>query len=157
MNTLPSPALIIDFKDYEQYHQSKGNKLLHMVGIPLVLFSLLGLLSHVVLWSPGAADALFRVDLGIILFFVGAIYTARIDAKLSVPYLLFAYLNYLLARHLSLPVLTGLQALAWIFQLAGHYVFEKKSPAFFSNLAQLFIGPLWIFAWMIGYYRPTQS
>lgn len=120
------------------------------------MFSLLGLLSHLTLWAP-VPDSLFRLDLGFLLFGVGALYALRIDSKLSIPFTLFAYLNYLLARHLSLPLLTGIQIVGWVIQLVGHYFFEKKKPAFFSNITQIFIGPLWIFAWMIGYYKPTQS
>ena len=156
MNLRPSSALMIHFKDYERYHQTKGNKMFHIVGIPLVLFSLVGLLAHVILWAP-SPDSLFRVDLGVILFLVGSIYAFRIDAKFSVPYLLYAYANYIFARHLSLPLLFWLQAIAWVFQFIGHLYYEKKSPAFFDNLGQLLLGPMWMFAWMIGYYKPTES
>ena len=147
---------MIHFKDYEQYHQTKGNKYFHIIGIPLVLFSLLGLLAHVILWSP-SPDSLFRIDLGLILFLAGGIFSLKTDGKFSIPYLAYCYFNYLIARHLSVPVLVVLQILAWVFQLVGHYRYEKKSPAFFRSLEHLFIGPMWIFAWMTGYYRPTHS
>ena len=156
MNALPSSALMIHFKDYERFHQTKGNKYTHIVGVPLVLISLLGLLAHVVLWAP-SPDSLFRIDLGIILFFCGAIFSLRVDKKLSVPYLLFCYLSYLLARHLSISTLVILQVIAWVFQLWGHYAYEKKSPAFLNSMSHLFIGPMWIFAWIIGYYRPSTN
>lgn len=145
---------MIYFKEYEQYHRTKGNKITHLVGVPLVMFSLLGLLSHVVLWTP-APEALFRLDLGLVLLIAGMIFSVRVDPKLSVPFGLYVVLNYLLARHLSLPVLAGLQVIAWAIQFWGHYVYEKKSPAFFTTLEHLFIGPLWIFSWVIGYYKPT--
>lgn len=154
MSILPSSALMIYFKEYEQYHRTKGNKITHLVGVPLVMFSLLGLLSHVVLWTP-APEALFRLDLGLVLLIAGMIFSVRVDPKLSVPFGLYVVLNYLLARHLSLPVLAGLQVIAWAIQFWGHYVYEKKSPAFFTTLEHLFIGPLWIFSWVIGYYKPT--
>jgi uncharacterized membrane protein YGL010W len=35
-------------------------------------------------------------------------------------------------------------------QFAGHYVWEKKSPAFFRNLTHLLVGPLWIAAKAVG-------
>ena len=147
---------MIYFKDYERYHQNKWNKYCHLIGLPLVLFSLLGLLSHVVLWAP-EPNSLFRLDLGLVLFFGGAIFSIKTDAKLSVPYLLFCYFNYLLARHLSVPLLVGLQAVAWFFQLYGHYHFEKKSPALLQSIEHVFIGPMWFFAWITGYYRPQMT
>ncbi|NDG85220.1 MAG: DUF962 domain-containing protein [Proteobacteria bacterium] len=153
MSTLPTSALLIHFKDYEQYHQTKGNKRTHLLGIPFVLFSLVGLLSHVVLWTA-SQDSLFPVDLGVILAIAGGIYAIRVDWKLGIPFLLYGYANYLLARHLSLNTLIAVQVLGWIFQFFGHIVYEKKSPAFFTSLEHLFIGPMWIFAWVTGYYKP---
>jgi uncharacterized membrane protein YGL010W len=153
MSSLPTSALLIHFKDYEQYHQTRGNKRTHFAGIPLVLFSLLGLLSHVVLWSASPAS-LFPVDLGVLLAVAGGIYALRVDWKLGIPFFLYTYANYLLARHLAIHLLIALHVAGWVFQFFGHIVYEKKSPAFFTSLEHLFIGPMWIFARVIGYYKP---
>jgi uncharacterized membrane protein YGL010W len=154
MSTLPSSALLIYFKDYEQYHQTKGNKLTHFIGIPFVLFSLLGLLAHVVLWAP-SPDSLFRIDLGVLLFLGAAIFCLRVDFKVAIPFLLYTFFNYLIARHLGFAPLIVLQVIGWVAQLYGHAAYEKKSPAFFTSMEHLFVGPMWIFSWIIGYYRPT--
>jgi uncharacterized membrane protein YGL010W len=154
MSALPTPALLIYFKDYEQYHRTKGNKLTHILGIPGVLFSLLGLLAKVVLWAP-SDGSLLTLDLGVILLLVGAAFSLKVDWKLGIPFTLFAVLNYLIARHLSLTALIVIQVLAWVLQLLGHYVYEKKSPAFLTSLEHLFIGPMWIFSFFIGYYKPS--
>ncbi|MBU6153227.1 MAG: DUF962 domain-containing protein [Bdellovibrionales bacterium] len=154
MTTLPTSALMIYFKDYEQYHRTKGNKLTHFVGIPAVMFSLLGLLSHVVLWSP-SADSLFPIDLGVILLLAGAAFSLKVDWKLGIPFTLFCYANYLWARHLPLNLLVAIQVVGWVFQLLGHFIYEKKSPAFLTSLEHIFIGPMWIFSWVIGYYKPS--
>ena len=155
MSTLPTSALLIHFKDYEQFHQTKGNKITHMAGIPFVLFSLVGLLAHLTLWSP-SVDSLFQIDLGLLLALFGGIYSIRVDYKLGIPFALYVYLNYLLARHVPLSYLTVIQILGWVFQLGGHAYYEKKSPAFFTSVEHLFIGPMWIFAWAIGYYKPNH-
>jgi uncharacterized membrane protein YGL010W len=154
MSTLPSSALIIYFKDYEQYHRTPGNKLTHFIGIPFVLFSLVGLLAQVVLWTP-SPDSLFRVDLGIILALIGGLFSLKVDYKVGIPFVLYAYLNYILARHCPLSALWAIQIIGWFFQLYGHYRYEKKSPAFLTSLEHIFIGPMWIFSWAIGYYRPN--
>ncbi len=156
MSTLPTSALMIHFKDYEQYHKHKTNKLCHNFGVPLVMFSLLGLLAKVILWSPQldlGIDSLFRIDLGVLILFWGSIFAIRTDVKLSIPFILFTALNYLIARHLHLGVLILLQILGWTLQLYGHYAHEKKSPAFLTTLSHLFVGPMWIFARWIGYYQ----
>lgn len=156
MTTLPTSALMIHFKDYENYHQTRGNKACHWFGIPGVTFSLLGLLSYVPIWTPASdgIEALFRIDLGLLLWMFGAAYAFRIDRKLSIPYGIFTYLLYLVSRHVPLNVLIGIQAVSWFLQLYGHYHYEKKSPAFLSSISSIFIGPMWTFAKMIGYYKP---
>ena len=35
--------------------------------------------------------------------------------------------------------------------LRSHYVYEKKSPAFYKNLVHLLVGPLWIVAKATGH------
>ena len=147
---------MIYFKDYENYHRTQGNKMTHIIGVPLVMFSLLGLLSHIAIWSP-SPDSLLRIDGAIPLMLFGIGFAFKIDAKLAVPFSLYTIFLYLLARHLSLPVLVALQIVAWGFQLFGHYQYEKKSPALLTTIEHAFIGPMWIFAWMIGYYQPTSS
>ena len=156
MNTLPSSALLIYYKDYEQFHQTKGNKKTHFVGVPLVLFSLVGLLSYVTLWSP-TVDSLLKLDLGIILVAAGALFSIKVDYKIGIPFALYAYLNYLLARHCPISALVAIQVIGWIFQLWGHFRYEKKSPAFLTSLEHLFIGPMWILSWAMGYYQPTST
>jgi uncharacterized membrane protein YGL010W len=39
---------------------------------------------------------------------------------------------------------------AWLVQLAGHVVWEKSSPAFFTNLVQLLVGPVFFVAYYLG-------
>ncbi len=154
MNTLPSSALLIYFKDYEQYHRNKKNKMTHIIGLPTVVFSMLGLLAHIVIWSPNP-DSLFQLDLGLIVMLIGCAFSFKLDYKLAIPFTLYSYFNYLLARHLSLPVLTAIQIIGWLFQLLGHYAYEKRAPALLTSLEHIFIGPMWFFSWMIGYYKPV--
>ena len=40
----------------------------------------------------------------------------------------------------------GLFVFGWVLQFVGHYVYEKRSPAFMKNLTHLLVGPLWILA-----------
>jgi uncharacterized membrane protein YGL010W len=156
MSSLPSSALMIHFKDYEQYHRTYGNKVTHLIGIPAVLFSLLGLLSQVVLYSATPESA-FRIDLGALLVVGGAIFSIRTDWKLAIPFILYIYLNYLISRHLNLSALAAIQVVGWVLQLWGHFFYEKKSPAFFTSISHLFVGPMWIFAWAIRYYKPPET
>jgi len=42
---------------------------------------------------------------------------------------------------------------AWAIQLAGHAVWEKRSPAFTRNLLQALVGPLYFVAILLGDWR----
>jgi uncharacterized membrane protein YGL010W len=68
-----------------------------------------------------------------------------------------AYVFTLSNRH-SWLVALFIQLVSWGLQIAGHYFFEKRSPAFLDNLIQSFLlAPLFVFVevmFALG-YRPT--
>jgi uncharacterized membrane protein YGL010W len=51
-----------------------------------------------------------------------------------------------LGRQIPIGTAVALFVVGWIFQFVGHYVYEKRAPAFYRNLAHLLVGPLWILA-----------
>jgi uncharacterized membrane protein YGL010W len=164
MNLQPTARLLGYFKDYESSHSTDGNRKLHWIGIPLVMFSLLGLLSKVVLLNLATPtddgpiwSILFgQIDLGLVLVFIGLVWSIWVDAKIGIPFVLFSYAQYLYARELDLNLLIALQIIAWVFQLAGHAIYEKKKPKFLENITHLFVGPTWKFALLFGYYKPQD-
>jgi uncharacterized membrane protein YGL010W len=119
----------------------------------MIAISLFGLLAMIPLGGGGAASSILRLDLGVLLWLVALLYYLTLDWKLAVPFGLLAAGLYFLGRATPLAWLWAIFVLGWIFQGIGHYRYEKKSPAFFKNLEHLLIGPLWIFARMIGYLR----
>lgn len=132
--------------DYEEHHRSAGNQWCHLVGIPLIAAGLLGLL----------AIELFRVErwpveVSLLLILLLAPVYLRLDARLGAALTVGYVLLYLVARWLSWPWCLGLFAVGWGFQFLGHGVYEKRSPAFFTNLAHLLVGPLWVVnhAWRV--------
>lgn len=48
------------------------------------------------------------------------------------------------ARHRALRKGLTAFAVGWVFQGVGHAYFEKNKPAFFKNLAHLWVGPLFL-------------
>lgn len=120
------------FDDYARYHRNPANKLCHYIGIPLIVFTLVGLLY---LWTPLAALLVAAAAL---------VYQLRLSPKLTAIFGAFVLVSFLLAPRLDAAVLWGGFLGGWALQFLGHYAFEKKSPAFFKNLQQLLVGPLWI-------------
>jgi uncharacterized membrane protein YGL010W len=45
----------------------------------------------------------------------------------------------------------------WLIQLAGHAVWEKKSPSFLTNLAHALVGPIFFVALLTGDYAPKPQ
>jgi len=141
-----SPVLKSHFADYAAFHRTPGNQLCHYLGIPLIVLTLFALLSQVSLVTVGG----YGVTLAEVLFVLVSIYYLTLDANLAL--LMFAASGALLylGRQLDWTLALGLFVFGWVLQFVGHYVYEKRSPAFYRNLTHLLVGPLWILAKATG-------
>jgi len=137
-----SPILKAHFADYAAFHGTPGNKACHYVGIPLIVLSLFSMLSAVPLFTVGG----FTVTLAMLLVLGATAYYLRLDPVLAVLMLAISIASIAAGRHIPLVWALALFVVGWIFQFIGHYVYEKRSPAFYRNLAHLLVGPLWILA-----------
>src|SRR6185436_19629163 len=123
------------FDDYASYHRTSGNKAFHRLGIPLIVLTLIGMLTRVPL-GP--------IDAAMVLIAASTIYYLVLDWRLAIPMLAVSIGFYFLGRLMPMWLNAALFVLGWIFQFVGHSVYEKKQPAFFRNFAHLLVGPLWI-------------
>jgi uncharacterized membrane protein YGL010W len=128
------------FADYASYHQTKGNKWFHRLGIPLIMLTLIGMLARVGIATIGG----IRLDAGMVLIALAVLYYLILEWRLAIPMLVVSIGFYLLGLRLPLSVNVALFILGWIFQFVGHSVYEHKKPAFLQNGVHLLIGPLWI-------------
>lgn len=141
-----SPVLAAHFADYASFHRTAGNQACHYLGIPLIVLTLFSFLAGVPLTSVGS----FGLTAAELILVAVVLYYLTLDTALAgLMLLLFAVFD-VLGRQLPVSVALGLFVLGWVFQFAGHYVWEKKSPAFYRNLAHLLVGPLWIAAKAVG-------
>lgn len=141
-----STALRSHFADYAAFHGTAGNRVCHYVGIPLIVLSAFALLAQVQLLSVGG----FTVTLAEVVMLLATVYYLTLDAGLAALMLLASLGLDVVGRVLPPTPAWSLFVLGWVFQFVGHYVYEKKSPAFFRNLAHLLVGPLWILAKATG-------
>ncbi|PYQ01726.1 MAG: hypothetical protein DMF83_24965 [Acidobacteria bacterium] len=141
-----TPTLRAHFADYASFHGTAGNKACHYVGIPLIVLALLALLARVPLFAVGG----FTVTLAEVALVVVTAYYLTLDAVLAAIMLAASVGLLMLGRPMPVWVAAALFVLGWIFQFIGHYVYEKRSPAFYRNLAHLLVGPLWIVAKAVG-------
>lgn len=140
------------FADYAAYHRNAANKVCHRIGIPMIVFSLLGMLSHLVfLREP------FRLDAAIVLIVVAQIVYFRLHVALAFAMLVPILAMYAGSLFVPLTVHIGLFVAGWVFQFYGHAVHEKRNPAFATNLIHLLIGPLWVLNDVVRIVRPQAT
>ena len=119
------------FADYASHHQTKGNKWFHRFGIPIIMLTLIGMLTRV----PIAAIALIVVS---------EIIYAILDWRLAAIMLVVSVAFYFIGAAIPFWINVALFVVGWILQFVGHSVYEKRSPAFLTNALHLLVGPLWI-------------
>jgi uncharacterized membrane protein YGL010W len=134
---------------YAAVHRDWRNKATHFVGIPIIVFSLLLVLSlwrFELLgreWTMSLAVAIAAVlgwmalDLGIGLVMALLMAVARFAAE--------ALAGALGSTSAVWMAFIALFVVGWALQFVGHY-YEGKRPALLDNIFQAFIGPMFLVA-----------
>ena len=134
------PDIQVLFDDYAAYHQTKGNKVFHRLGIPMIMLTLIGMLTYVPLFNLGTV----RIDAAMLLIAVSSAYYFVIEWRLAMAMIVVLIVFYFLGAFLPLIWNAIFFVVGWILQFIGHRVYEGRNPAFFRNFVHLLIGPLWI-------------
>ena len=137
-----SPALRSHFSDYAAFHATPGNQACHYFAVPLIVFSVFIMLAHVPLFAM-SGYVMTAAELTLAL---ATLYYLTLDAALAVLMFVFSALLVAVGRQVPFSIGLALFGFGWIIQFVGHYVYEKKSPAFYRNLVHLLVGPLWVLA-----------
>jgi len=128
--------------EYSESHQNKTNILIHKICVPVILFSILGILKALPvpvswpLWCDWSILFLVSSFIYYSLFKNVRVFFALMF--LVVPMVLL--LEFLRPKFFLLSL--SLFVVAWIGQFIGHKI-EGKKPSFFKDLFFLFIGPIW--------------
>lgn len=141
-----SPALEAHFADYAAFHRTPGNQATHYLGIPMIVLAIFALLAQVTLVSVGS----YPLTLAELLLLAVTLFYLTLDTPLALMMAAVSALLIVIGRRIPLWPAVTLFVLGWVFQFVGHYVYEKKAPAFYKNLAHLLVGPLWILAKATG-------
>lgn len=137
------------FDSYSADHRNDANQLIHVVCVPLILWSVIALL-----WCIPVGASLFRPGLwaGLACFTAWLFYyrasrrlafgmLAMMAAMLWVTRALWLWLGVAGLFKLAL----GVFVVAWIGQFIGHKL-EGRKPSFLTDLTYLLIGPAWVLA-----------
>ena len=136
---------------YAESHQNSTNKKIHWICVPLIMFSLLGLLSVIKLFDVKG----FEMNLCYVLIIFAWLFYLNLSLIISIgmffmsalQLLLIYYLEINLDNTLLLYLYIGIFVVAWIGQFIGHKI-EGQKPSFFEDLQFLLIGPAWIISFI---------
>ena len=132
--------------EYAQSHQHPTNQIIHKVCVPLIMFSVIGLI-----WMIPTPSSFNQVPFlnWATLFVLGCmLFYTSLNLIMSAGMLLLTTLMILICQKLYeggilLQVSILIFIISWIFQFYGHKL-EGTKPSFLKDLAFLLIGPLWV-------------
>ncbi len=137
-------------KTYGESHQNKTNKLIHWIMVPLIFFSIVGLLMSIPVL--GFAKTPF-MNFGALAFVFALIYYFKLSKPLFVGFVFWAffclYSNFYIYKSVGYSnsnlalISLGIFVIAWIFQFIGHKI-EGAKPSFLDDIKFLLIGPAWL-------------
>ena len=143
---------IYDWLDaYGESHQNPINKKIHWICVPIIMLTLLGLLSLI----EFNFAQYYKINLAGILIILAIIFYIRLSISITVGMILFSgwciqIINTLESSYDSyelFKIYTIVFIIAWIGQFIGHKI-EGKKPSFFDDLKFLLIGPAWLLSFI---------
>ena len=137
--------------EYGESHQNETNKAIHWICVPLIFFSIVGLVASI----PSGMLQNFMgespyANWATVLLVLAVIYYVSLSISLSVGMMIFSVVCLTLSNIIVQANIAPLWLIciiifvvAWIGQFYGHKV-EGKKPSFFKDIQFLMIGPAWL-------------
>ena len=120
---------------YAESHRNPTNELIHVIAIPAIMFSIVGLLFALHPWVAytfvGASLVYYALLHSPVLLAIMAAWTV----------LLVGVATAMGERALVISI--SVFVVGWIFQFIGHKI-EGKKPSFFEDIQYLWVGPLFV-------------
>ena len=136
--------------EYGSHHKNPINKLIHWICVPLIFFSVVGLL-----YSVKLPYTIFEFKLNLAVF--ALVFVMLYYQKLSVPLSFGMFLFSIICLYFcNLAEISGyrlwltsiiLFGVAWIGQFIGHKI-EGQKPSFLDDMQFLLIGPAWLMSFI---------
>lgn len=139
------------FEEYAVSHQNETNQTIHYICVPLIFFSVIGLLMSIPatflenslnINNPFIENWAAVVTLFISIFYIRLGFWFFVEMLFII--LLSIIGNFWIGNNINLFFVSiAIFVLAWIGQFYGHKV-EGAKPSFLKDLEFLLIGPLWV-------------
>jgi uncharacterized membrane protein YGL010W len=154
-------TLVDQLATYATYHRDPRNIATHFVGVPIIVLSVLILLSRVSVDVAGIA-----VTPALVVFLLSSLFYLKLSLTYGLAMFVIHGALLLIAGHFAtlstmawLGAGVGIFVVGWIIQFVGHY-YEGRKPAFVDDLIGLAIGPLFVVAelgFLVGLGKKTQA
>lgn len=143
------------FATYAESHENKTNKLIHWICVPLIVFSLLGLVWAIPFPQISVLGEMQRyINWATFLIVFAVVYYWRLSIPLALTMLVVIALFSTIIVTLEIlnrvagwpplwQVCLCIFVIAWIGQFIGHKI-EGKKPSFLDDVKFLLIGPIWL-------------
>lgn len=138
--------------EYGESHQNLTNKTIHWICVPLIFFSIVGLIASI----PSGVVQKFLgegntyANWATVALILVTIYYVSLSIPLSIGLVLFGLLclvgvNFIVRLDIAPLWLVSIVIffVAWVGQFFGHHV-EGKKPSFLKDIQFLLIGPAWL-------------
>ena len=133
---------------YAAYHRDRRNIATHFIGVPMIVFAIILALATVAI-----PVGTLTITLAAVLAIVSCAYYLKLDLALGITMLVVLFLMCAAASEITARIPTGpalawalgIFVVGWAIQFLGHK-FEGMKPAFFDDILQLLIGPLFVCA-----------
>jgi uncharacterized membrane protein YGL010W len=140
------------FSEYGESHQNSTNKTIHWICVPMIFFSIVGLVASIPSQSVQSIlgeDNPYANWAAVVLILV-LVYYVSVSIPLSVGMMLFSALCLIIVNFIvqstSVPlwvISLIIFVVAWVGQFYGHKI-EGKKPSFLKDIQFLLIGPAWL-------------
>lgn len=134
--------------EYGESHQNKINKTIHWICVPIIFFSIFGLIRSIPV--PEFMATIPYLSWASVLLTLALVYYLTLSIPLFLGFVLFGAIVvmgneiiYSYGKHYLLIFSALVFVLAWIGQFIGHSI-EGKKPSFFKDLQFLLVGPAWL-------------
>ena len=138
---------------YSVSHKNPTNKLIHRVCVPIITFTVFGLLWCIP--TPELFQNIQGLNWASIFTLITVPFYFRLNISLGILMLIQMLIMLFLCQTLYTQInlfnlSTILFFIAWIGQFWGHKI-EGKKPSFFQDLQFLLIGPIWVIKDITGF------
>ena len=140
--------------EYSDSHQNKKNQVIHKICVPLIEWSLLG-----ILWTIPSFKYMYALNWSSLFILLSLTYYSTfknikviiMSSLLLIPF--FVFIAFVPNQKILL-ISSIVFVLAWIGQFIGHKI-EGQKPSFFKDLFFLLIGPLWVIESFLNQFNKT--